>query len=230
VDRGRGGGGAPVTLLDKAYEARFDPAERAAKMAIWAEITRYLQRFVRPDAPVLDIACDAGYFIEHVRASERWATDLRDVGAHLSPGITFVCSDGLALREALPVGHFGTVFMSNYLEHLPSSDAVIEQLRVAHDLLAPGGRVVVVQPNIRLTGPAYWDFIDHRVALTERSLVEAGDLAGLRTARLVTRFIPYTTKSRLPQDARLVRLYLAFPPAWRILGQQTLYVAERPAP
>ena len=46
---------------------------------------------------------------------------------------------------------------------------------------------------------------------------------------LVTRFLPYTTKSRLPQHPALVRAYLAFPPAWRLLGKQTLYVGERPA-
>jgi hypothetical protein len=118
--------------------------------------------------------------------------------------------------------------MSNYLEHLPSSHAVIDQLRVVKDLLKPGGRVIVLQPNIRLTGGAYWHFIDHHVALTERSLVEAGELAGLRTVRVVTRFLPFSTKSRIPQDPRLVRLYLAFPPAWLLLGKQTLYIAERP--
>jgi hypothetical protein len=27
----------------------------------------------------------------------------------------------------------------------------------------------------------------------------------------------------------LVRMYLAFPPAWLLFGKQTLYVAEKPA-
>ena len=91
--------------------------------------------------------------------------------------------------------------MSNYLEHLPSGDAVIAQLDVARRLLKRGGRVLVLQPNIRLVGSAYWDFIDHKVALTEKSLVEAGELAGLETEQLVKRFLPYTTKSALPQSA-----------------------------
>ena len=116
--------------------------------------------------------------------------------------------------------------MSNYLEHLEGPAAVIEQLAVARRLLRPGGRVIVLQPNIRLVGGAYWDFIDHRVALTEKSLVEAGSLAGLRTVELITRFLPYSTKSRLPSNPLLVRAYLRFRPAWRLLGKQTLYVAE----
>ena len=84
----------------------------------------------------------------------------------------------------MPTASFGTIFMSNYLEHLESGDAVIEQLRVAAQLLRPGGRLIVLQPNIRLVGPRYWDFIDHRVALTERSLLEAAELAHLRTVEL----------------------------------------------
>lgn len=102
---------------------------------------------------------------------------------------------------------------------------MVEQLRVAHRLLRPGGRVIVLQPNIRLVGGAYWDFIDHRVALTE-SLVEAGELAGLRAVAVLTRFLPYSTKGCLPVHPLLVRAYLRFPPAWWLFGRQTLYVAE----
>ena len=218
-----------MTDLDRVYDTRFDAASRERKLAMWAEIVAYLQRYVVRDAPVLDIACDEGYFIRHVSANERWASDIRDLSGSLPSDVRFVQADGLKLAAAVPVGHFGTAFMSNYLEHLKSPDEVVEQLRVAYDLLRPGGRLIVLQPNIRLTGPAYWDFIDHKVALTERSLVEAAGLAGFGTVALRTRFLPYTTKGRLPMSRRLVRLYLAFPPAWWLLGRQTLYVGERAA-
>jgi SAM-dependent methyltransferase len=139
-----------------------------------------------------------------------------------------VDSDGLRLEEHVPRGDFGLVFMSNYLEHLASPDMVIEQLRFAARPLKPGGRVLVLQPNIKLVGHAYWNYVDHKVALTERSLVEAGTVAGFMTVRLITRFLPYTFKSRLPASPRLVRAYLAFPPAWRLMGKQTLYVGKLP--
>lgn len=216
-------------LLPDLYDARFDEREVSAKDAVWREIVGFLQRYVVPDAPVIDIACDRGHFIRWVQASERWATDIRDVATALPSDVRFVQASGLELAGAVPTGHFGTVFMSNYLEHLDTSDAVIEQLRIARDLVRPGGRVVVLQPNIRLVGPRYWDFIDHHVALTERSLLEAAELAGLRTVELITRFLPYSTKGRLPSDPRLVRAYLAFRPAWRVMGRQTLFVGARPA-
>jgi 2-polyprenyl-3-methyl-5-hydroxy-6-metoxy-1,4-benzoquinol methylase len=188
---------------------------------------RYLQRYIDAEAPVLDLGCDRGHFIRWVRAGERWATDLRDMRDALPADVRFVQSSGLDLAAAVPAAHFGTIFMSNYLEHLESSDAVIDQLRIAADLLRPGGRVMVLQPNIRLVGPRYWDFIDHRVALTERSLLEAAELAGLITVDLITRFLPYSTKGRLPRAPGLVRAYLAFRPAWWLMGKQTLFVGER---
>ena len=214
-------------VLPELYEARFDEREVSAKDGVWREIVRYLERWIDPAAPVLDVACDRGHFIRWVNATERWATDIRDVQASLPPDVRFVQASGLALEEAVPVSYFGTVFMSNYLEHLDSSDAVIEQLRVAAQLLKPGGRVIVLQPNIRLVGPHYWDFIDHRVALTERSLLEAAEMAGLQTVDLITRFIPYSTKGRLPTAAPLVRAYLRFRPAWWVLGRQSLYIGTR---
>ena len=213
-------------LLPDIYDARFDEREVSAKDAVWREIVRYLQRYVDSDAPLLDVACDRGHFVRWVRARERWATDIRDVSASLPEDVRFLQASGLDLGAKAPAGHFGTIFMSNYLEHLESGEAVIDQLRVANSLLRPGGRVIVLQPNIRLVGSRYWDFIDHRVALTERSLLEAAELAGLRTTELVTRFLPYSTKGRLPAHPGLVRAYLAFRPAWWLMGKQTLYVGE----
>lgn len=213
--------------LPELYASRFGDHEITAKDRVWREIVRYLTRYIDPDTPLMDIACDRGHFIRWAVASERWASDIRDVESTLLADVRFLRSSGLALERFLPREYFGTVFISNYLEHLPSSDSVIEQLRIVREILRPGGRVIILQPNIRFVGPRYWDFIDHRVALTERSLVEATELAGLRTEHVITRFLPYSTKGRLPSDPRLVRAYLAFPPAWSVLGRQTLYVGSR---
>lgn len=214
--------------LENVYRRRFDDAEAAQKHALWRAIGRHLQRYVDEDSTVLDLACDRGYFIENITAKERWASDIRDVSGYLSDEIKFVQADGLTLDRVLPNATFDVVFMSNYLEHLPSGDDVVEQFRVVSALLRPGGAVIVLQPNVRLLGGAYWDFIDHSVALTERSLAEAAELAGLHTTTVIKRFLPYTTKSRLPKGPIVVRAYLAIRPAWYILGKQTLYVAHRP--
>jgi SAM-dependent methyltransferase len=229
MDPDRVGGGATVTgpAVD-LYQMRFDEREISTKQVVWEEIALYLRRYFDAGAPLLDIGCDRGHFVNAVGGLERWAADTRDVKSSLDSDVHFVQATGLNLLEHLPPSHFGTIFMSNYLEHLKSSDEVIEQLRVVSALLRPGGRVIVLQPNIRLVGSRYWDFIDHRVALTERSLLEAAELAHIGTVELVTRFLPYSTKGRLPARRALVKLYLRTKPAWWLLGKQTLFVGERP--
>ena len=210
------------------YDVRFGERDRIAKEAVWREIGRFLQsRYIPESSKVLDIATDVGYFIRNIRAAERWASDLRDTSASMPEDVRFIQSDGLSLAKSAPNDYFDVVFMSNYLEHLDSAESVIEQLRVAHRLLRVDGRVVILQPNIKLVGAAYWDFIDHRVPLTEVSLVETATLAGFETTELVTRFLPYSVKGRLPAHPVLVRAYLAFPPAWFLFGKQTLYVGRR---
>src|SRR6266851_4815342 len=210
----------PPIVLKEVYEHRFDEVDQAHKETIWQELGRYLQRY---------IARDLGYFIRNIRAAERWATDIRDVGATLPPDVRFIRASGLDLADVLPNDSFDLAFFSNYLEHLPSTEAVLEQLRVTFTLLKPGGRVLILQPNIRLIGGAYWDFIDHQTALTQKSLAEAATMAGFKTKQVITRFLPYTTKSRLPQHPLLVRAYLRLPPAWLIFGKQTLYLGEKPS-
>ena len=49
-------------------------------------------------------------------------------------------------------------------------------------------------------------------------------MAGLRTHTLVTRFMPYSTKGRLPCGAGAGPGVPRVPPAWWLLGKQTLYV------
>jgi SAM-dependent methyltransferase len=225
---GRHGTKLPPVVIKEVYEHRFDETDQAHKEAIWRELGRFLQRYIEPGAKVVDIACDLGYFIRNISAGERWATDIRDVGATLPPDVQFVRASGLDLADVLPNDSFDLAFFSNYLEHLASTEAVLEQLRVTYVLLKPGGRVLILQPNIRLIGGAYWDFIDHQTALTEKSLAEAAVMAGFKTTQVITRFLPYTTKSKFPQHPLLVRAYLHFPPAWFIFGKQTLYLGEKP--
>jgi SAM-dependent methyltransferase len=212
--------------LDRIYGHRFGDAETRATGGVWRELTGYLQRWVPTDGRVLDSACAAGYFIRNIEAAERWATDVRDVSARLGPDVHFVQVDATNLTSAVPGGVFDVAFVSNYLEHLADSDTVIRQLAQIRSVLKPDGRLIVLQPNIRYVGAAYWDFIDHRVALTERSLVEAARAAGFEVETLIPRFLPYSTKGRLPRSPWLVRAYMNFPLAWRLMGKQTLLVAH----
>jgi 2-polyprenyl-3-methyl-5-hydroxy-6-metoxy-1,4-benzoquinol methylase len=179
-----------LSKLQEIYDARFDEKDFSHKDRLWRELTRHLQRYIPESATVLDIGCDKGYFIRNIRACEKWTTDLRDMSVHLTPEIKFLQADGLSLTKLLLHLYFDTVFMSNYLEHLPSSESVVQQLEDATRLLRPGGHVLILRPNIRLIGGRYWDFIDHTVALTDTSLAEAAHRARLKASVLIARFLP----------------------------------------
>ena len=129
---------APSTTedLEITYRQRFSEHDVVAKDSVWKEIATYLQRYLAKDGPVLDVACDHGAFIRHIKACERWATDLRDVSGCMTSDIKFVQADGCQMADSLPHNHFEMVFMSNYLEHLPSAEAVVQQIRQT----APGSQ------------------------------------------------------------------------------------------
>jgi hypothetical protein len=87
---------------------------------------------------------------------------------------------------------------------------------------------MILQPDIRYTGAAYWDFIDHKVALTGEALIEAGEMCGLKVACHIRKFLPYTTKSKLPQHPFLIWLYLKLMPvSGFFMGQQTFLILEK---
>jgi hypothetical protein len=87
-----------------------------------------------------------------------------------------------------------------------------------------------VGPNIRFVGNEYWDFFDHQLALSDRSLGEFLRSSRFDIVESLPRFLPYTFQSSTPRWPWLVRAYLRLLPlSARLLGKQFLIVARKPA-
>jgi ubiquinone/menaquinone biosynthesis C-methylase UbiE len=219
-----------VDELARLYRVRFTDAERARKDAIWRVLCeRFFQRYVPPDATVLDLACGYGEFMRHIKAGRKIAVDLNpETRSLLPPDVEFHQTDAANLPIDSASVH--VCFSSNFFEHLPSKTRLDQVLNESLRVLRPGGLYVCMQPNLRYAPGEYWDYYDHVLPLTHLSCQEAFRKAGFEVIELIDRFIPFSTASRLPQAPWLVRLYLAFRPAWRLLGRQFVLVARKPAP
>jgi SAM-dependent methyltransferase len=220
---------APLTL-DPLYATRFPEADRAAKDAIWQVLCpHFFQRYVKDSDVVLDIGAGFGEFLRHIRCARRIAVDIERLsGRVLPPGTDEVFTPSDHLSKHVPANSVDVVFCSNFFEHLPNTETFLATLKEIRTVLRPGGRLMALQPNIRYVGGAYWDFVDHHLALTHVTLIEACESLGYEIEEVIPRFLPYTTRSALPQSPWLVRLYLAVRPAWFFLGKQTWFVARKP--
>lgn len=216
--------------LARIYAHRFTSEDKEAMRAVWRVLVdAWFQRWIPSGAAVLDVGAGLCLFINQIEAARRVALDANPaVADHCDSGVQFVL--GASLDALPPNERFDVIFLSNFLEHLPDAEAVLTFLAQARKRLTSTGRLMILQPNFALVGAKYFDFIDHKVILTDRSLIEALELSGYRIAYFKRRFLPYTSKSALPKAPWMVALYLRFPPAQFLLAGQSFVVAESVIP
>jgi ubiquinone/menaquinone biosynthesis C-methylase UbiE len=212
----------------RIYKSRFDAGEMSAKRVLWKVlINDYLQKYCDKNYSVLDIGGGSGEFINNVVCARKYLVDINpECRAVLNPDVEFVCSDAVTGIN-VTANSIDLVFMSNFLEHLDSPASALKVLGEACRILKPKGRIMIIQPNIRYAYKEYWDFIDHTLPVSDKSLVEALELSGFGVLEVIPRFLPYTTKGHMPHWPWLLRLYLKLPLLWRFAGKQCFVVAEK---
>jgi dolichol-phosphate mannosyltransferase len=215
--------------LRRVYQARFSAGAKEAKAQVWKVLVEcYFQRWVEPSYTVLDLGCGFGEFLNHVRCERRIGVDLNpDSRKYLQPEIVLHLGNACHL-DFLPDQSIDFVFCSNLMEHLADKGEVEWMLGEIWRVLRYGGYLVAMGPNIRFLNGRYWDFWDHLVPITDRSLAEILESLGFHIVLRISRFLPFTTCSLLPKSPWLLKGYLRLPMLWPLLGRQFLIRAHKP--
>ncbi|WP_165219504.1 class I SAM-dependent methyltransferase [Aquisphaera insulae] len=221
---------APLeNLVDAIYRNRFGKQDLARRSAVWKVLCEdWFEAYIPRDGRVLEVAAGYCEFINNVRAAEKVAVDLNpETRHHAAPGVAVHRIAAESLNEVVPASHFDAAFMSNFLEHCRTREQVLAVFSAVRRSLRPGGRILILGPNIAACAAEYFDYFDHHLALTDRAVAEALELSGFHVEVQRPRTLPFSFRSKLPSAPWLVRLYLKFPIAWRFFGAQFFLVARR---
>jgi SAM-dependent methyltransferase len=215
--------------LTRLYNRRFRGEELVDKRVLWSTLCEhFLQQYIDPESTVLDLGAGRCEFINNIRAKRKLAVDPNPATRGLADPEVEVFEIFSNELEPIFDADVDIVFASNFFEHVADKDVLIETLNECHRITRPGGRIIVLMPNVRYVPGRFWDYLDHHVPLTHVSLVEALELTGFEPEVVVPRFLPYTIKaSRLPVRTELIRLYLRLPFLWPVFGRQMFVVARR---
>lgn len=225
----REGLSALVTIDRKIYRTRFGKEEMGGRIELWRVLCEYwFSHYIPPTSTTLDLGAGACEFINNIQSERKYAIDHNPDVVHFADEsvecIVEELANGLRL---IGDGEVDRILVSNVFEHLPNRDYLYECLNEAHRVLKPGGKIIVMQPNIRVVRERFYDYSDHSLPLTEKGMAEAVSANGFALEEVRARFLPYTTKSRYPKWSWLVRLYLWFPPAHYFLGGQMFLVGRK---
>jgi len=139
--------------------------------------------------PVLDVGANTGEALLALGARGIPAIGLepnpRAVSLARAAGVEMI--EGPIESTPLPQRHFGSVLLSQVLEHVEEPESV---LRTVSDAIRPDGVVYVIVPNVEsiwrfVFGPdwVHWHVPFHLYHFTERSLARLASRCGMRVRR-----------------------------------------------
>lgn len=214
--------------IQALYRTRFDNID--LRNNVWKVLCKsFFQRFIKKTDTVLDIAAGYCEFINDIDAGKKIAIDINpDIKNYAHNDVEYYNVECKKLLDYVECNSIDVVFVSNFFEHLDSREELINIFGDIHKVLKPGGKLLVLQPNIRYVKSAYWDFIDHKIPITDKSIIEIGKMLNFKIVLNMPKFLPYTTKTKIPIHPFFVQIYLMLIPISSFfMGKQSFTVLEK---
>ena len=213
--------------LTQIYNKRFSGYENY-RIKVWKILLNlFFSKWIRKGDHVLDLGCGYGEFINNAKCAVRYAMDLNPkTASFLVNDIMFHEQDCSQPWNITPES-LDLVFTSNFFEHLPNKNSLDRTISEILKALKPGGKLIAIGPNISVLKGKYWDFWDHHVPLSEKSLCELLEIHDFKINQSHSMFLPYNMVRVKKRPLFLVSLYLRFPFLWKLFGKQFLIIAQK---
>lgn len=213
--------------VTRLYDLRFKK-DLIVRNQIWKILCQdFFQKYIKKTDTVCDIGAGFGEFINNIQAKNKIAVDINpQIKKYAAKNVKSLVTKSTNLPKQLK-GTIDVVFVSNFFEHLATKEDLVKTLLEIKRVLKRKGILIILMPNIRYVGASYWDFLDHQLPLTDKSMEEALSLNNFEIVEKKPRFLPYTTKSSIPKAPILVSIYLKLPLLHLLLGKQSLIIARK---
>ncbi len=213
--------------LQEEYSLRFSGLEEYRR-GVWKILCNdVFQKYVPMSSKVLEIGSGYGEFITNIKAKEKYAIDLNPDGKkYLTKEINFLNQDCSA-KWPVDDNTIDVIFSSNFLEHLFEKEQIENTLLEAYRCLKPGGIIILIGPNIRFLSDQYWDFWDHHIPISDRSIEEVLKLKGFTIDFNIPKFLPYSMSDGIQPPLIFLKIYLKLKFVWKLFGKQFFVVATK---
>lgn len=179
-------------MEDSYYKSRytFDPR----RAVVWKEIVKFLQKFIPRDGAVIDLG--AGYcdFINNISARIKYAVDISpELNKFANDNVVKINKEGWNFDGVSNLS-IDAIHASNFLEHFTDED--LEKIMKEIDrVLKFKGRLILIQPNYRLSAKNYFDDPTHKKIFSDSSLESFLLSHGFKNLLKMARFLPFSMRS-----------------------------------
>jgi len=215
--------------LSKMYRLRFPEEEFSMREKLWKVLIKnFLQQYIKSDDHVLDLGGGLCSFINNVRCGKKYVVDLNPDLKKYAHKDVITIQESADNISSVSDESIDVVFVSNFFEHLKDRDELERVIAEIRRILKQNGLLLVIQPNIKYAYREYWDFPDHFIPISDKSLSELLMINGFRIITCYPRFLPWSPKNtKLSRFMILLKIYLRIPILWRFFGKQLLIVAQK---